>query len=153
MMTQKRILSKVRDVFRVPLGDGTHAYGHVLGSTLQGFYAVRTDKDVAIDSLVNEAVAFRVQGMKDRIEKGDWPVVGNIEPSDAMNAPIRFGQEKSPGFFLLYEWSPSTGGDTRRASADEVKGLECDVLWDSTFVLERLKMYFRGVPCPYVKLV
>jgi hypothetical protein len=148
----KRIKPKRGDVFRVPLEGGTHAYGHLIGSILQGFYALQTNKDLPLEEIVKLPVAFRVQGMTDRIANQDWPIVGNTTPPAEMNAPIRFGQEQGPDAFLLVEWTAESSEQARRASFDEIKGLEKDGVWDSTFVLERLVNFFQGIPCPHVKV-
>jgi Immunity protein 26 len=151
-MARKKIRPKVGDVFRVPLDEGMHAYGHVLSSVLHGYYAIRTDKAVALNDIVQSPVAFRVKALNDRIEKGEWPIVGNIAPPAAMNAPLRLALENAPDFFLLYEWTPQTGGHDWPVSADEVKGLEEDGIWDSYDVPRRLEMFFRGEQHPSAKV-
>jgi hypothetical protein len=151
-MARKKIRPNVGDVFLVPLDEGMHGYGHVLSTVLQGFYAVRTNKDLALEEIAQSPVAFRVWAMFDRIKQGEWPIVGNFAPSAAMNAPLRLARENAPGFFILSEWTPQTGGDEWPVSADEVKGLERDCLWDSYAVHRRLEMFFGGEQHPTAKV-
>ena len=86
------------------------------------------------------------------IKEGVWPIVGNVAPPPAMNAPIFFWSGEGPDFLRLYEWRPETGGHSRRVTPAEIAGVETDGIGSAKAALDRLEMHLRGVPCPWVEV-
>ncbi len=142
---------KPGDVFELPLGRGTHAYGHVLSSQLMGYYLIETAGQLTLPHVIRLSVAFRVHTRTNLLRFGRWPIVGNIAFPEAMRAPLRLWTGNAP-HFRIYEWTPSDGGYERAATREEIRGLERDGIWDSTDVPARLKMQLRGETYPWLNV-
>jgi hypothetical protein len=145
-MPRKRGNPQKGDVFQFPLDHGKHGYGQVLASVVVGFYAIETDEKLALADIVKREVAFRAKCSRHTMRDGRWPIIGNIDPPPAMNAPMKLWRSTAPGFYFLYEWEGSKGGDERRVSEAEIAGLEENVITDIELVVARLKLFLRGEP-------
>ncbi len=150
-MTRRAIKPKTWDVVEVPLENGKVGYGHVLGSVVVGFYALESDQRVALDEVVTSAVAFRVPCMMDAIKEGRWPIIGNAAPPASMIEPLRLWRGGG-AYAEISEWRPETGTVDRPASAQEIVGLEKATIWDSRWLVQRLALFLRGEPCPWVEV-
>ena len=86
-MPRRQTKPKKGDVFQFPLDEGKHGYGHVLAGVMVGFYAIETDEKLALPDIVKRDVAFRSNCSRHMLRDGRWPIIGNIDPPPAMNAP------------------------------------------------------------------
>ncbi len=116
-----------------------------------GYYAIGTLECLGLAEIIKLSVAFRAQTLTEALQDGRWGVIGNIPPPPSMTMPISLWRGKAP-YLRIYEWTQEAGGHERRATPEEIVGLEHDALWRSSSIVERLQMYLRGEPCPWVKI-
>lgn len=137
-----KIRRRPGDVFVIPLGGQFYSFGRVLNGPLVAFYDLRATGVPDIDCILAANVIFRIWVMDTAIASGHWPVVGNrlIEPY--LLVPPRFySQNLRTGALRMHH-----RGVERPATIDDVRGLECAVIWEPHHVEERLRDHFHGIP-------
>jgi hypothetical protein len=128
---------------RVPLADGSVAYGRILGSPYMAFYEYRTptpsdDLEVISAKPLLFRQAVRLRGAQ------RWPVIGWQELDDAVAEPVvRFTQDVFD--FRKCTIFDSTGAE-RDAEPEECIGLERSAVWDMHHIEQRLLDTFAGRP-------
>jgi hypothetical protein len=136
--TQKRRLG---DFVKVPLGDGSHAYGRVLSDAFFAFYDLRTSEELPIEEIATRPVLFYAAVMDYAVKRGRWVVVGNLPlPPNLLYAPPRFIQDPlRKDSFAIYE-----KGEIQAATKQECLGLERAAVWNPEHVEERIRDHYAG---------
>lgn len=100
--------------------------------------------------LLNSKVLFIVMVYNDIITKGVWLKVGKLPiRDDLLVQPMKFIQDNlNPNNFEHY--NPNTGKITK-ATKEECVGLERASVWDANHVEDRIRDYYLGVPCTWLR--
>jgi hypothetical protein len=148
MMKAKRVRRAEGQVVKIPLGDGSWAYGRVLEEPLVALYDKRyLDADEpSIDEIVSLPVAFKIWVMNYAITKGGWPVIGKLPLSaELREVPAFFKQDVLNGNLSIYHALPEFAPHYERpATYEECLGLEEAAVWEPEHVEERLHDHFEG---------
>lgn len=122
---------KLGDVVQVELPDGTFAYGRVLEDAGVAFYKARSTEP-GMPPIGRRDYDF-VAAVADHVVRG-WPVVGHDpsqNPADDWPPPSYIDDGR--GRFRIYH-----KGVLRAASAEEVRGLDPQAIYDIRHVIDRL---------------
>lgn len=139
----KNKIYKTGTFLRIPLSDGTFAYGRQLEEPFTAFYNHRTrDPSDDLDTIEKKPVLFR---QVVRVRGSDkWNAIGIRKLEGEVTEPvIAFHQEigdyrKCTIFDNL--------GNERSATPEECIGLEKEAVWDAHHIEERLLDTFEGRP-------
>lgn len=136
---QKRVRRKVGDILRIDLGSARHAYAQVAAEPMLVFFDGSFDEGVAVESIPNLPVAFKLWVANHAITKGTWPVIAS-EPLVSPNAdePFFYKQDAINGQLSLYHSEFAETNYERPASLDECQHLECAAVWEPEHVVDRL---------------
>lgn len=128
---------------RVPLGDGSFAYGRVLSSPYIAFYDYRTNEPTSHLDVIEQRLVLFSQAVRLR-DLDRWTALGSRPLKGQVAEPVvRFRQDLvDPTDCVLTD---STGG-TRRASPQECIGVERAAVWDGRQIERRLLDHFTGRP-------
>ena len=97
-------------------------------------------------------IIVRIDVMDYAFSSGRWPVVGNLPVEGDRGPEVFFKQDAISGDLSLYSEDASTGEVfSRRASFEEVEGLERAAVWDPDHVEDRLRDHIAGVPNKWVE--
>lgn len=128
---------------RIPLSDGTFAYGRQLEDPYTAFYHYRTpDPSTDLDTIEKKPVLFR-QVVRLPLPK-NWDRIGIRELEGEVAKPVvQFHQEI--GDYRKCTIYDSLGNE-RAATPEECVGLERGTVWDAHHIEERLLDTFMGRP-------
>ena len=131
------------DVFRFPLRKGW-GFGRVLTESERAFYSCRaTTKDVPLEEVVSNEVAF-VQGCSDDgFYKKRWRVLGNLPLGPELTRPTYlFHQAVGATTCEVFDiWSPAV---SREVPETECEDIEQWGAWSDVHVVERLETVLAG---------
>lgn len=124
---------------RIPLADGSFAYGRLLTSPYSAYYNYRTTApDSDLDRIASKPILFRAA------VRQSWEVIGWRQLEDPLTQPVvRFHQDI--GDFrrcTIYD----SAGNERAAEPQECIGLERAAVWEQHHLEERLLDAFTGRP-------
>lgn len=126
-------------------------YAQILQTKSLAFFDYRTKERITeLELLKNSSVLFIVKVYFDIITQGDWVKVGKLPIREELQvAPMQYIYHKFDKLqFELYD--PNTGED-RPSTKEECRGLERCAVWDKHHVEDRLRDYYNGVPCIWLK--
>lgn len=142
-MVQKR----EGDVFKVPLGDGKHAYAVALHHPLFGFFDIETEAEVPISEIEKRKFLFCVWVMKYAVSSGRWTKVGTTRKFDGLYDNVSFQkQDAFNGRITSY-----TNGVEVPIDYETALTMEAAAVWDPDHVEDRLRDHFAGVPNKWVE--
>jgi hypothetical protein len=138
-----RQLHRPGSFLRIPLSDGSFAYGRVLELPFDAFYDYRTTSpDANLDRIASKPVLFRI--VVRHPHPKSWELIGWREIEERLTQPIvQFRMEVGP---LRRCWIFDSLGNSREASPQDCIGLEPAAVWESHGVEERLHDTFMGRP-------
>jgi hypothetical protein len=128
---------------RVPLADGSFAYGRVLKLPHDAYYDYRTNTpDSDLERIASKPILFKIAVR--HMEERAWELIGWRELEEHFSQPIvQFMQDRA-NFrdCTIFD----TVGNERSAEPQECVGLERLVVWEEVGVEERLLDTFMGRP-------
>jgi hypothetical protein len=128
---------------RIPLADGTFAYGRQLEEIYMAFYNYRTREPSAdLDAIEGQPVLFRHMVRNSTIKT--WDPIGNRELRGEVAVPVFFFHQEI-GDYRKCTISDNLGNE-RPATPEECIGLEREAVWDAHHIEERLLDTFEGRP-------
>jgi hypothetical protein len=143
--TAKRQWVKTGDLLRIDLGDGAHSYAAVSTTPLVVFFDYNTLADLPPRDVLGLHVAFRIWVFKSDLSSGRWPRVGKLDmPSEWLEQPVMFKQDKISGALALHHERFAASGFETAATLSECEGLECAAVWAASHVEDRLRDHFAG---------
>ena len=147
-MASKRQQRIVGAVVKIPLDEKHHTYGQILPEADVAVFDSRSVHDLSPVEVISTPVLFRVAVYNHAITKGRWPKIGSAPLRDEFQKPAtKFIQDPlKPTEFSIY-----CGGETRRASRAECKGLELAAVWEPEHVEDRIRDHYRGAPNKWVQ--
>jgi hypothetical protein len=146
---KKGIRKKIGDVYKIPLGDGSFAYGQVVTAVDHVFFDF-TDSGKANDlpSIINNRVLFKCTVDRYVISKGYWEIVGRL--------PVKKEHTVYNGLFSYNSFTNSyqifkDGIGFVPATWEEVQNMEPFASWGHRAVEQRLIDHFAGRPCYFIE--
>lgn len=134
------------DVCAVPLPGGGYGIGVCCGDDF-AFMAVKVNKPIMPEKVLELNVAFRVFVALDAATSGGWQHLGRVELTGAYAHAASY-LNKPVGSEQLYIYC---AGERRPANQEECRGLELVATWFSFHVAERLEDFFAGRDNRYIR--
>ena len=108
------------------------------------------NKLLDFELLLNVPLLFVTAVYNDVVTKGIWEKVGKLEiRKDLKILPQKFIQDAiNKEKFELY--NPNTGEITP-TTFDKIIGLERTAVWEAHAIVDRIRDYYNGVPCDWLK--
>jgi hypothetical protein len=147
----KRQQRSVGAIVKIELGDGHHTYARILDKANYAFYDIRTQEEITdLYQIISRPILFIIAAYDDVVTKGRWLKIGKLPLEEFLQVlPYKFIQDKQkPENFELYN---SNTGETKPASKEECKNLECAAVWKASHVEERIRDHFAGRPNIWVE--
>jgi hypothetical protein len=140
MTGQKRM---VGSILQIDLKDGSHSYAIVLQKASIAVFNIKAKENVAISDILDREILFIVAVYNNAITSGRWRKIGKAFVDDRFKTlPLKFIQDSiNPEIFEIYD--PNTG-QTRGATKDQCKNLECAAVWEAVHIESRIIDYFSG---------
>jgi len=141
--TLKRQQRTVGAIVKVPLEDDYHTYARILESQL-AFYDCKTKTELTIDNILKTKVLFIVAVFDDVITRGIWTKISKailpIEPHllKLQDAPL-YTEDINTGEYTIYY-----NTTIRKATKEEIIGLESFTVWDWETIEQRLNDYYAN---------
>lgn len=127
---------------RIPLEDGTFAYGRDLAPPYFAFYNLRTAEPVSdLDEIESKPILFKTGT---RVDRRRWIPLGTRELRGAVAEPVVMFHQ-AMGDYRRCTIVDSTG-NSRRATPEECVGLERESVWETHGIERRLLDTFEGRP-------
>lgn len=135
-------------ILKVPLGDGWHTYGQMIGDAQVAFFDARTKTDLPADEIVKRPVLFRLAVDKYAVSKFVWLRIGKADVPDVLkiHEPQFIQDALNPECFRIY-----CGGVIRPATRAECEGLERCAVWSPEQVVDRINDHYKGIPNKWVE--
>jgi hypothetical protein len=134
------------EFIRIPLENGTFAYGRVIDENYAAYYDYSSPAPEAdLDAIASKPVLFRVATR--RLPGRDkWEVIGRRELDAELARPVvMFTQDRvNAADCVIFD----SAGHERKATPQECVGLENAAVWDSRNIESRLLAHFLGQPDP-----
>lgn len=112
-----------------------------------GFFDIRADAPLQLESLRDRQILFKIWVMKSAIGKNGWKIVGQLPLSDEMRiSPWFFKQDGISKKITRYRHPEEVP-----ATKEECEGLECAAVWSTVHVESRLVDHFEGRPNKWVE--
>jgi hypothetical protein len=128
---------------RIPLADGTFAYGRQLESPYTAFYDYRTSKpSTDLSAIERQPVLFRLAVRRSTLKS--WERIGVRELEGQVAEPVVAFHQEIGDFRKCIIWDNL--GHEREAAPEECVGLERDAVWDANHIEQRLLDTFEGRP-------
>jgi hypothetical protein len=128
---------------RIPLADGSFAYGRLLEAPYVAFYNHRTpDPSSNLEEIASKPVLFKQAVRTSDLRK--WAPIGRADLTGEVAKPVvRYTQN-------LLDFRKCTiydsAGNERAATPEECVGLEQAAVWDAVHIEQRLLDTFMGRP-------
>lgn len=149
-MSKKQRIT-VGSILEIYIEKEYYTYAQILGKAGYAFFDYKTsDKLNDYSILLDKPILFITSVYNDVITQGHWLKVGNLEiRKDLQEQPMQFIQDAiHPDRFEFYD--PNTG-ESRPATKEQIKGLERASVWEANHIEDRIRDYYNGVPCVWLK--
>ena len=140
-MKGKHVRPQTGDVFAIPLGDGRYCFGRLLHDCGIAIYDYRSKNFPDMATLATKPIRFHASIFDKAIRSGLWPRIGMLpadDESDNWSPPCFIRDELLEESFEIYE-----RGRIRRATKEEIQGLEEQHMWFPDSFVEELRRRFR----------
>lgn len=138
----KRVRPRAGDVIAIPLGGGRFAFGRLLLDCGIAIYDYRSKSIPDVTSLSGKPIRFHASIFTSAISNGSWPRIGHLPAIKEANdwpPPCFIRDDLREDSYEIYE-----RGKRRRATKDEVHGLEEQCMWYPEPFVKELKRRFRS---------
>lgn len=149
MSKKQRII--IGSILEIYIEKEYYTYAQILGKAGYAFFDYKTkDKLKDYSILLDKPILFITSVYNDVITQGHWLKVGNLEiRKDLQEQPVQFIQDAiHPDRFEFYD--PNTG-ESKPATKEQIKGLERASVWEANHIEDRIRDYYNGVPCVWLK--
>lgn len=140
----------VGSILEIPIFNEYFVYAQILPCKQSAFFDYRSKEPLReFDVLENIPVLFYLSVYTHVVSRGVWLKVGKIPLREEFKiVPLEFIYDKFQKKFSLYD--PNTGIITP-SDKEQVRGLERAAVWDSNHVEERIRDYYNGDSCIWLK--
>lgn len=130
-MRRKKL--KLGDIYKIPLPDGTYAFGRLFKEFTLAIYKGRYKNDLEMPE--TEDYEFYVGVYKDLLQDGEWEIVGSrpFEDEEEAWSPPQCIMDVISGGYEIY-----VKGKIFPSTEEECKDLEVASAWDRHHVVDRL---------------
>lgn len=138
-------------ILEINIENRYYVYAQILHNSNCVFFDYKSSKPLDdFSNLGNVPVLFIIAIYNDVITKGHWLKVGKLAVRKEFEVlPFKFIQDfQNPEKFELY--NPNNGAIIP-SSKNEIRGLERAAVWDAIHVEDRIRDYYNGVPCLWLK--
>lgn len=128
-----------------------YCYAQIIQTKSLAFFDFRCKERVSkLKILETTSILFVLKVYFDIITQGHWIKVGKLPIREELQvAPMQYIYHKfDKSQFELYD--PNTG-EIRPSTKEECRGLERCAVWDEHHVEDRLRDYYNGAPCIWLK--
>jgi hypothetical protein len=133
---------------RIPLTDGSYAYGRLREFPFVTFYNFRTDEPVSdLNEIASKPILFTLAVHKSVLNS--WEIIGQKPLEEHMNVPIKLFKQDIADYTKCQILD--TDGNKRPAEPEECIGLERDAVWEANHVEDRLLDTFLNRPNKWVE--
>jgi hypothetical protein len=149
-MSKKQRIT-VGSILEIYIEKEYYTYAQILGKAGYAFFDYKTkDKLKDYSILLDKPILFITSVYNDVITQGHWLKVGTLEiREDLQEQPIQFIQDAiHSDMFEFYD--PNTG-ESKPATKEQIKGLERASVWEANHIEDRIRDYYNGVPCVWLK--
>jgi hypothetical protein len=149
-MKKKRVTKKIGDVYKIPLSNSRHAYGHYVfadkkyGPLVQ-IYDVITNEEVELEQISSSGLLFPpiILGLNAAIRDDGWEKIGNLklenyEPPDFISAMYDSVNDKM-GVWYLVKLKEDKSKAIGIVLPDRYKKLEQLLVWPPDDVIVRIE--------------
>lgn len=151
MKRQKETIGSIVEINVYGVYGLYYCYAQILAHGNLAFFDYRSKGHIETLSILNNCnLLFIICVYKDIITQGYWLKVGKLPIREELQvAPMQYIYHKFDKLqFELYD--PNTG-EIRPSTKEECRGLERCAVWDKHHVEDRLRDYYNGVPCIWLK--
>ncbi len=145
---QKRVIGSIMEI---NIDNEYYVYAQSYPYTQEVIFDYRTTQPLTDLSVLKSAKQlFRVAVFRWVIGSGHWKKVGKLPLREDL-LPVQMEyiyHEFDKVKFELY--NPETGRITP-SNKEECKGLECCMVWGDVSIKDRIRDYYNGVPCEWLK--
>lgn len=147
-MARKFQKYSVGGILKIPLDNGWHTYGQMIGDAEVAFFDAKTEQELSISEIVSRPILFRAAVFSYAITKFIWEKIGKAPLSEALQTPQPYFIQDplNPKKFEIY-----LAGDIRPATKEECQGLERCAVWEPEHIVERINDYYKGIPNKWVE--
>ena len=130
-------------IIKIPLTLSKHSYGQLLDKNSVAIFNINTDKDYALENILNTESLFIVAVYNRVITSGRWPKTFKADLRKEFRIlPLKFIQDPvDTDNYELYD--PNTG-EIRKSDKKSCLGLECSAVWEADHVESRIIDHFAG---------
>jgi len=155
------IMTKIGDVFEIPLSDGRKAYGQLVfrdkknGPLIIIFNKITKESILDVKELINIKPLFPpvITGLNAAIRTGMWRIIGKFPINDFVYPKFVNSDwnQKSGKAIMWYVWDGEKDTKIGPFLPDELKNLEFLVVWSPYDVVYRIET--GEYPSPYGDLI
>jgi Immunity protein 26 len=151
MTIMKRQQITIGSILEINIANEYFIYAQILKNASYAFFDFKSKNKIEkIEVLFYVPVLFITAIYNDVVNKGMWLKVGKLKIRPEFNElPLKFIEDPiKPNTFRLYD--PNTGEMTP-TTLDKIIGLERAAVWEGNAIEERIRDYYNGVPCVWLK--
>lgn len=149
-MSKKQRIT-IGSILEINIDNQYYAYAQILDKSEYAIFDYKSEKQLKdLSILESKPILFMVGVYDNVVTKGHWLKVGKLEIRESLKVlPMQFIQDAlHPNRFEFY--NPNTGESTP-ATKEGIKNLERAAVWEANHVEDRIRDYYNGVPCIWLK--
>ncbi|CAA7196835.1 Imm26 family immunity protein [Chryseobacterium potabilaquae] len=146
----KRQKITLGSILEIPIDGKYYVYAQILNNGYV-FFDYKSKEQITDFEILNDKTILFIIAIYDQIiTKGEWLKVGKMDIRKELEIlPMKFIQDAlQPDHFEFY--NPNMG-EIAPATKKEIIGLERAAVWDKNHVEDRIRDYYNGVPCAWLK--
>lgn len=125
-------------------------YAQILPYGNTAFFDFRSEKHISDFSILDKApILFIINIYPYIVSKGLWKRVGYLNLRENFKEDIKYYIYDE--IHNKYEEYSSKTGEIKPSSLDKCKNLECCAVWDKNHVEDRIRDYYSGKTCIWLK--
>lgn len=146
----KRQRITVGSILEIPIDGKYYVYAQILPEAQYVFFDYHSPIPLSDFSILESVPILFVIAVYDYVvNKGLWLKVGKLPiRNDLEIMPMKYMYDKFNNKYDLY--NPNTG-EVTPSTKDAVRGLERAAVWGENHVEDRIRDYYNGVPCIWLR--
>ena len=146
----KRQKITIGSVLEIPIDGKYYVYAQILPHSECVFFNFKSKSPLVDYRVLNDTPILFVLGVYNYvITKGLWKKVGKLPIREELNTlPLAYMYDRFTNKFCLYN---NNTGEITPSTKEAVRGLERAAVWGENHVVDRIRDYYNGVPCIWLK--